>query len=163
MKFVKQAAVAAASALALSGCSLLYPHWGATTFPTDSPTQSQSASPSASASQSSQPSATPSITPMKGAQVQLMNVNADATAGVIDVVAQVTNVAEDGGQCVLTVISGNTSKSISVKAESNVDTTQCFPMELPLVGLQSGTALVTVMYRSSAYLGTSPAQAVVIP
>lgn len=155
--------ISGALVVALSGCSLLYPHWGATTFPSDTPSASQSPVPSSSASSSASPSASPSATPLKSASVQIMSATVNATGGVIDVIAQVTNVAEDGGQCILNVVSGATAKSFVVKAESNVDTTQCYPMELNIVGLQSGTAVVTVMYRSGTYLGTSPSQAVVIP
>ena len=82
----------------------------------------------------------------------------DATAGVVDVVAQISNVAEDGGQCTLTVTSGGTSKSQTVRAESNVDTTQCFPMEVSLVGLAKGSASLTVTYKSAGYIGTSAPQ-----
>jgi len=162
MKTLRFAALAI-SVAALSGCSLLYPHWGATTFPTDTTTASQSASPTASATDSATPSATPSVTAVKNATVQIMDSNVDATAGVIDVVAQVTNVAEDGGQCVLTVTSGSSTKTETVKAESNVDTTQCFPMEITLTGLASGSGVISVTYRSAGYLGTSPNQSVTIP
>jgi len=152
---------AAALAAALSGCSALYPHWGATDFPTDSP--SSSASASASASQSASASPTQSATPVQAAKVQLMNVNVDATNGVVDVVAQITNVSEDGGSCTLNVVSGSTSKQQSVRAESNVETTQCFPMEISLSGLASGTASVTVTYKSAGYVGSSLSQAITIP
>jgi hypothetical protein len=82
----------------------------------------------------------------------------DATAGVVDVVAQVTNVAEDGGQCTLTVTSGGTSKSQTVRAESNVETTQCYPMEVSLAGLAKGSASITVTYKSAGFVGTSAPQ-----
>ena len=150
--------------LALCGCSVLYPHWGATDFPTDGPSSTstslptQSAQPSASASAS----ASPSATPVQAAKVQILQLNADATNGVVDVVAQVSNVAEDGGQCTLTVTSGSTSKSQVVRAESNVDTTQCFPMEVALAGLAKGSASVTVTYKSPAYVGSSQSQTITI-
>ena len=154
MKFLKLAAVAVAG-MSLAGCSLLYPHWGATTFPTDGPTSSSSApAPTATASAS----ATPTTKPVQAAKVVILQNNVDATAGVVDVVAQVTNVAEDGGQCTLTVTSGGTSKSQTVRAESNVDTTQCFPMEVSLVGLAKGSASLTVTYKSAGYVGTSAPQ-----
>jgi len=164
MKTAKSALTALASiALAgsLAGCSALYPHWGATDFPTDGPSSSSSAS--ATPTQSSTPSQTPTTVPVQAAKVQLMNVNVDATNGVVDVVAQVTNVAETGGSCTLNVVSGSTSKQQTVRAESNVDTTQCFPMEIPLSGLASGTATVTVTYKSSGYVGSSLSQAITIP
>lgn len=155
----KIAAIIAFSALALSlsGCALLYPNWG-----TDqNPSTSQSVTPSDSASASASASAS---TPAKGAaNVQIDQATVDATAGVIDVVAQVTNFNEDGGLCTLTVQAGTQTKKISVKAESNVTTTQCYPMELSLSGLPKGTALVTVSYDSAAHAGVSVGQSVLIP
>jgi len=154
MKFLKLAAVAVAG-MSLAGCSLLYPHWGATTFPTDGPTSSSSApAPTATASAS----ATPTTKPVQAAKVVILQNNVDATAGVVDVVAQVTNVAEDGGQCTLTVTSGGTSKSQTVRAESNVETTQCYPMEVSLAGLAKGSASITVTYKSAGFVGTSAPQ-----
>jgi hypothetical protein len=155
----KIAAILAFSALtlSLSGCALLYPNWGTT----QSPGTSESANPSSSASASESPTAT---APAKGkASVQIDQANVDATAGVIDVVAQVTNFNEDGGQCTLIIQAGTQTKKISVKAESNVTSTQCYPMELSLSGLPKGTALVTVSYDSAAHAGTSAGQSVVIP
>ena len=153
--------VAAATllSLSLSGCSVLYPHWGATDFPTDSPSGTASSSPTPTSSAS----ASPSTVPVQAAKVQLMQVNVDATAGVVDVVAQITNVSEDGGSCTLSVVSGSTSKQQTVRAESNVDTTQCFPMEVSLTGLSSGTGTVTVTYKSAGYVGSSLSQAITIP
>lgn len=162
MKTLKLAALSLA-VVSLSGCSLLYPHWGATTFPTDSPSSSQTATPTPSDTASQSASPTPSSVPVKSAAVSIMDYNVDGTAGVVDVVAQVTNVAESGGQCTLTVTSGTTTKTQTVKAEANVDTTQCYPMEISLTGLASGSAVVSVTYRSAGYLGTSPGQSVTIP
>ena len=160
-KSLSALAIGALLVASLSGCTALYPHWGATDFPTDGPTSTGTAVPTPTQSASATP--TPSVTPVQAAKVQLMNVNLDATAGVVDVVAQVTNVSEDGGTCTLTVASGSTSKQQTVKAESNVDTTQCFPMEVSLSGLASGTGTVTVTYKSSGYVGSSLSQAVTIP
>lgn len=160
-KSLSALAIGALLVASLSGCTALYPHWGATDFPTDGPTSTGTAVPTPTQSASATP--TPSVTPVQAAKVQLMNVNLDATAGVVDVVAQVTNVSEDGGTCTLTLASGSTSKQQTVKAESNVDTTQCFPMEVSLSGLASGTGTVTVTYKSSGYVGSSLSQAVTIP
>lgn len=155
MKFLKLAAVAVLG-ISLAGCSLLYPHWGATTFPTDGPSSSSSASAVPTSSSSASPTA--STKPVQAAKVVILQNNVDATAGVIDVVAQVSNVAEDGGQCTLTVTSGNTTKSQTVRAESNVDSTQCYPMEVSLAGLAKGSASMTVTYKSAGYLGSSAPQ-----
>jgi hypothetical protein len=151
-------AAATLSVTMLSGCSVLYPHWGATDFPTDGPSSTSSAAPSATATASASPSAT--TKPVQAAKVQIMQLNVDATNGVVDAVAQISNVAEDGGQCVLTVTSGSTSKQQIVRAESNVDTTQCFPMEVSLSGLAKGSASVVVSYKSAGYVGSSPSETI---
>lgn len=155
----KIAAILAFSALtlSLSGCALLYPNWGTT----QNPGTSESAQPSTSSSTSA--SETPTA-PAKGkATVVIDQANVDATAGVVDVVAEITNFNEDGGLCTLTIQAGNQSKKVSVKAEANVTTTQCYPMEISLSGLPKGTALVTVSYDSAAHAGVSAGQSVVIP
>ena len=157
MKKIIALVAASGLALMLSGCSLIYPNWG-----TDqNPSTSQSAQPSESASGTPTPVETNST---KGeATVVVDQANVDATAGFLSVVAQVTNFNEDGGNCTLTVQAGNQSKTMSVKAESNVTTTQCFPMEISLSGLPKGTALVTVTYESAAHYGVSAGRSVLIP
>jgi hypothetical protein len=157
MKKIIALVAASGLALMLSGCSLIYPNWG-----TDqNPSTSQSAQPSESASGTPTPVETTST---KGeATVVVDQANVDATAGFLSVVAQVTNFNEDGGTCTLTVQAGNQSKTMSVKAESNVTTTQCFPMEISLSGLPKGTALVTVTYESAAHFGVSAGRSVLIP
>lgn len=153
----------------VTGCSLLYPHAGATTFPTDEPTKkpTKTAKPKPTASESETPSASPSPTktvkPKKPATVQIDDASVDADNGVINVIAQVTDVFEDDGKCTLVVKSGKTSKNLTVKAETNVSTTQCFPMEIDLAGLKSGDATATVTYESKKYLGTSDTWELVIP
>jgi hypothetical protein len=157
MKKIIALVAASGLALMLSGCSLIYPNWG-----TDqNPSTSQSAQPSESASGTPTPVETNST---KGeATVVVDQANVDATAGFLSVLAQVSNFNEDGGTCTLTVQAGNQSKTMSVKAESNVTTTQCFPMEISLSGLPKGTALVTVTYESAAHFGVSAGRSVLIP
>ncbi len=164
MKHLKFAAVVVL-AMGLSGCSLIYPHWGATTFPTTTPSSSASSAPSASASASAtaSASASPSSKPIQAATLQILQSNVDGTAGVIDVVAQVTNTSENGGQCTLSVTSGSVTKTQVVRAESNVDTTQCFPMEVSFAGMPKGAATYRVSYSSAGFVGSTPAQAVTIP
>lgn len=157
MKKFATVLVATAISLSLSGCALLYPNWG-----TDqSPGTSQSAAPSETPSET--PSASPTTVTKAKATVRIDDASADATAGVITVVAEVTNIAQDGGTCTLILQVGNTTKRLPFKAEANVDRTQCFPMEVPIAGLPKGTALVSVEYESTTYFGVSPAQSVVIP
>jgi hypothetical protein len=95
--------------------------------------------------------------------LQILQSNVDGTAGVIDVVAQVTNTAENGGQCTLSVTSGSVTKTQVVRAESNVDTTQCFPMEVSFAGMPKGAATYRVSYSSAGFVGSTPAQALTIP
>ena len=157
MKKIASIAVAAALALTLSGCSLLYPNWGTT----QNPSTSQSVEPSQSASETAEP--TPTNSTKGEAKVEIDMASVDATAGVVSVVAEVTNFNEDGGTCTLTLQAGNQTKKVSVKAEANVTTTQCFPMELSLSGLPKGTALVSVTYESAEHYGVSAAQSVLVP
>ena len=162
MKPLKIAAILLSST-ALAGCSLLYPHWGATTFPTDGPSSSSSAAPSASSSPTASGTPSPTVAPIQKAVVNILQSSVNATAGVVDVVAQVTNVAESGGQCTLSVTSGSVTKTQVVRAESNVDTTQCFPMEISFAGMPKGPAAYKVSYSSVGYVGATAAQAVTIP
>lgn len=152
-------AIVAASGLALllSGCSLIYPNWGTDQNPSTS--QSAEPTPSATASESASPSASAKTL----AAVEIVDSVVDATAGVVSVVAQITNFNEDGGTCTLTILAGTESKTVSVRAESNVTTTQCFPMELSLSGLPKGTALISVTYESQTHFGVSAGRSVLIP
>lgn len=157
MKKIASVLVATAIALSLSGCALLYPNWGTT----QNPGTSQSAEPSQSASET--PSASPSEVKKNKAKVEITDAYADKAAGLLSVVADVANVAQDGGTCTLILQSGTNTTRLPFKAEANVTTTQCHPMDIPLTGLAKGTVLVSVEYSSADYFGVSAAQSVVIP
>lgn len=150
---------AVATVFALSGCALLYPNWG-----TDQ-TPSTSMSPSATVeSPSASPSESASVAPQKTlAEVSLIDMGVDSAAGSIYVVAEILNAAEDGGKCTITFKSGTASKSVSVKAEANASTTQCFPAYVPIGGLPKGKGVVTITYESEKYFGTSDSYGVTIP
>jgi len=148
---------ATAIALSLSGCALLYPNWGTT----QSPGTSQSAAPSQSASESA--SASPTAVKKNNAKVEITDAYADVAAGTLSVVADVANIAQDGGTCTLILKIGANTTRLPFKAEANVTTTQCHPMDVPLSGLGKGTAIVSVEYASADYFGVSPTQSVVIP
>lgn len=157
MKKIASILLATAIALSLSGCALLYPNWG-----TDqSPGTSQSAVPSDTPSDSASPSTTPTPTKNK-ANVRINDAYADATGGVISVVADVANIAQDGGTCTLILQYGTTTKRFPFKAEANVTTTQCHPMDIPLTGIPKGTVLVSVEYSSADYFGVSASQSIAI-
>jgi hypothetical protein len=88
----------------------------------------------------------------------------DTSQGFLEVIAEVTNFAEDGGQCTLISYSGNTSKVVGTfQAESNVGTTQCFPIKVEFSSLTKGTSTVAVAYESNAYSGESGRFEVNIP
>ena len=159
MKKTLLTAAAAIGLISLSGCALIYPNWGTDQNPSTS--QSPSASES---SPSPTPSDSASATPTVGiAKFNLIEMDFDPSANAVFVVAEMLSAAENGGKCVVTFTSGAVTKSVSVKAESNATTTQCFPAYIPASGLPKGKGSVTVSYESSTYAGTSQAFGVVIP
>jgi hypothetical protein len=140
-------------ALSLGGCAFLTPNWGAI-HPSASATPSPSETP--------QPITTPTpSTKPQPVQVEVVASTVDASG--ISVVAQASNVSEDGGKCTLTVSQAATRKVVVVGAESNVVDTQCFPLNLPLTGFVSGAATFTVQYLSSTHSGISAIGQLVIP
>ena len=162
-KFIKGAAVLTAAML-LTGCSILYPNWDTTQKPSDPQTSQPVVTPSDTATPTETPSPTATQTkPAAPATINVMQVGVDAASGEVYAVAEVTNAAENGGTCTLTFVSGATTKTLVVKAEANVTTTQCFPMNLPTKGLPKGAATVTVSYSSPTFVGTSTAFPISIP
>jgi hypothetical protein len=141
--------------ITLAGCDFLTPNWGAL-------------HPTATATETATPSATPEQTPTQTSNpnkqpVSVAIVYSSADENGIDVVAQALNVSEDGGTCTLTVSQAGVKKVVSVKAESNVTDTQCFPIHLPRNGFSTGAATFTVSYESTTSLGTSSVTAIDIP
>ena len=159
MKKIFAAASAALVATTLSGCALLYPNWGTDQNPSTSMSPSETAtSPSASPSESA--SETPKQTL---AEVSLIDMGVDSGAGSLYVVAEVLNATEDGGKCTITFKSGSATKTVSVKAEANASSTQCFPAYLPIGGLPKGKGVVTITSESEKFYGTSDSYGVTIP
>ena len=159
MKKIFAAASAALVATTLSGCALLYPNWGTDQNPSTSMSPSETAtSPSASPSESA--SETPKQTL---AEVSLIDMGVDSGAGSLYVVAEVLNATEDGGKCTITFKSGSATKTVSVKAEANASSTQCFPAYLPIGGLPKSKGVVTITYESEKFYGTSDSYGVTIP
>lgn len=155
MKFrIISATVIICATLPLAGCEFLTPNWDALK-PTDTPTTAQ---PSDSPTPTEEPTTTPDLD-----KVEVVVFDATADASGIDVIANVPNVSEDGGTCTLTVSQAGTKKEVTVKAESNVTDTQCFPMFLPRKGFVSGPATFTVSYLSSTSSGVSAPSQVDIP
>ena len=157
MKKTLSVSIAALTILSLSGCALLYPNWGTDQNP------STSQSPSAT-EVSPSPSPSASSSPVVGvAQFNIIELDFDSSANAIFVVAEVLNAVENGGKCAVTFTSGAVTKSVSVKAEANASSTQCFPAYIPATGLPKGKGTVTVSYVSPNFAGTSQAYGVVIP
>jgi hypothetical protein len=101
-----------ATALVLTGCTLFYPNSGS---PEDliEPSVSASEAPAeeTATEQSASPSPSPSVSPtMAVAQLQILYT--DTSAGVLNVVAEVTNFAEDGGSCTLSYYKGATATAV---------------------------------------------------
>lgn len=163
MKRLLFSCVAVAAAITLTGCSLLYPNWGTEVKPSDpqTSTPTQTTTPTETPSETPTETQTPAV--VQKATLNIIQSGVDTTNGELYVVAEVTNVAENGGQCTINYSSGSFSKALTVKAESNVHTTQCFPISLPLKGLPKGAGTFTVTYESAAFKGSSVASAVTIP
>jgi len=159
MKKLLAAAIVFATAVTLTGCSIFYPHWGETASPSDSATPSESASVEPTPSET----ASPTAKPKQPVSVDILQSSADSGTALITVIAQASGISEDGGICTLTVVQGSTTKSISAKAESNVTDTQCFPLNLSIVGLTPGDATFTVSYSSEGYTGKSTPMSIVVP
>jgi hypothetical protein len=174
--------IAAASTLALtlSGCSGFYPNWGATGLPeepfevidvaenTDAAESDAELSVTAEPSPDASPAEpevqqSPAATQRAQVSVDILMAAVEAEFGVLTVIAQVPGIAENAGSCELRFMSGGFEKTMRVKAEQSSDYTQCFPIEMPLTGLPSGSALVTVSYESERFSGRSAATTVVIP
>ena len=149
-------------AVSLTGCALLYPNWETTANPADPASPSSSSSPLPTDTESAAPSTSPSAAKAK-AQIAFLDSGVDASAGLIYAIATVSNVVQDGGLCTLTFIGAGKTKTVTGKAEANVTTTQCHPLEMAIAGLPKGAGLITMTYDSPTHTGTSTAVGVVIP
>lgn len=151
----------------LSGCTLFYPNWGATSLPEETavttPSISETIEPTETAEPEVSESASPTEEPKKSAEVVVVFFEVLADEGILNVVAEMDSAAETGGGCTLRFKSGSKEKSFSVKAEPSSTYTQCFPFEIPLDDLPAGEGSFTVSYSSDSYQGQSAASSVVIP
>ena len=150
------------AATALSGCTLLYPNWGTDVSPSDSAGPSAPVSPSESPSATEAPSASPT-TAKKTAKILVSDSGIDATSGDIFAVVEVLDIAENGGTCSLTFTGAGSTKTVSAKAEANVNRTECYPLRISLVGLPKGAGFITVSYESDTSVGQSKSVGVVVP
>jgi len=167
--FARTLAVAAVL-LTLTGCSIFYPNWGATSLPepvTKSQTVAPEQTPTAEQTDAApEPTATPEETnePIvrKEVTVEIIMAVPEPSIGVFTVVAQIPSLSETGGKCIFTYLGNGVTKTMEVKAEPSSDYTQCFPIEFPLKKLPSGNGVVTVSYESEGHFGTSAPTSVVI-
>lgn len=160
-------ALGLATALVLAGCTLFYPNSGTPTDELIDPNASASVAPGEENSQGEATSPTnspsPSVSPTMAAAV-LNILYTDTSAGVLNVVSEVSNFAEDGGSCILSYYQGETATAIAtVKAERNVTSTQCFEFNVSFSGLPKGTVSLTVSYKSDNHIGESQKFEVIIP
>lgn len=155
-------ALSLATALVLTGCTLFYPNSGS---PEDliEPSSEISEAPAEETSPEDSPSPSPSVSPtMAPAVFQILY--SDASGGVLNVVAEVTNFAEDGGSCTLSYYKGTTATALgTVQAERNVTSTQCFPFNIDLASVPKGDLELTVSYSSENHIGESEKFEVTIP
>jgi hypothetical protein len=147
------------AAATLTGCALFYPNLGSNETPSDpmnpSPTASE-ASPTPTESQS------PTAAPKELAKPRLLF--HEIAGSDLRVIGEVINFAEDGGECIITIYSGNTPIIMErVPAEHNVSTTQCFPLTTALSRLPKGIVEVVIGYESEKYAGESEKFEVIIP
>jgi hypothetical protein len=143
----------------LAGCALFYPNLGSDETPSDpmnpSPTSSE-ASPSPTESES------PTAAPKELAKPRLLFY--EIAGPNLQIIGEVINFAEDGGECIITIYSGNTPIIMErVPAEHNVTTTQCFPLTTSLSRLPKGMVDVVIGYESAKYEGESEKFEVIIP
>jgi hypothetical protein len=142
----------------LAGCALFYPNLGRNETPSDpmdpSPTASVTPTPTASE--------TPTATPKELAKPRVLFYEIVGTN--LQIIGEVVNFAEDGGECIITFYSGNTPIVMErVPAEHNVSTTQCFPLTTALSRLPKGIIDVVIGYESEKYEGESERLQVIIP
>lgn len=169
--FVKTLTVVAIS-LTLTGCSVFYPNWGATSLPEpvtesqtiteEEPTATEETQTEPTPEETAAPEETKEPIVRKEVSVEIIMAVPEPSVGVLTVVAQIPSMSETGGKCIFKYLGNGVSKTMEVKAEPSSDYTQCFPIEFPLKDLPSGNGVVTVSYESEGHFGTSAPTSVVI-
>ena len=143
---------------ALAGCALFYPNLGSNETPSDP----MDPSPSASVTPTPTASETPTAAPKELAKPRVLFYEIVGTN--LQIIGEVVNFAEDGGECIISFYSGNTPIVMErVPAEHNVSTTQCFPLTTALSRLPKGMIDVVIGYESEKYAGESEKLQVIIP
>ncbi len=143
----------------MAGCALFYPNIGSNESPSDPLNPTPTASETTEA-----PVATETPAPVVKELAKPRIVFYDIQGTDIQVVGEVLNFAENGGECIVTFYSENTPIVMErVPAEANVSTTQCFPLTISLSRLPKGKIDLVVSYESERYEGQSEVTEVVIP
>jgi hypothetical protein len=145
----------------MTGCALFYPNIGTNETPSDpmNPTPTPTASETTEA-----PVESESPAPVVKELAKPRIVFYDITGSNIQVVGEVVNFAEAGGECIITFYADNVPIVMErVPAEPNVSTTQCFPLTVGLSRLPKGAVDVVVAYESARYEGQSEITEVIIP
>ena len=124
--FVKTLAVSTLL-LTLSGCSVFYPNWGATSLPEpvsesetvvpEETTAQETPTETATPEETTTAEATKEPVVRKEVTVEIIMAVADPAAGVVTVVAQIPNLTEAGGKCIFKYLGNGVSKTKEVKAE----------------------------------------------
>jgi hypothetical protein len=172
MRILLKSLAVSALLLTLTGCSVFYPNWGATSLP-EPVTESESvAAEETPAAEATTEEATPEETqtpeetkePIVRTEVAVEIIMAvpEPSIGVLTVVAQIPGMTESGGKCIFKYLGNGVTRTKEVKAEPSSEYTQCFPIEFPLKDLPSGNGVVTVSYESEGHFGTSAPTSVVI-
>lgn len=171
--------VAVLAGLTLSGCSAFVPSWNAQPTPIEIDNETDS-SDVIEAEPEVEPEPTETPTPDEEAEsegepetqepiersevnVEVISAMAYEDEGQLEVIAQVFDVVEDGGECTMKLLAGDFTTEATVGANRSSNYTQCAPIDIPLSDLPGGTAVVTVSYISDRYEGESQAVSVVIP
>jgi hypothetical protein len=129
----------------LAGCSIFYPN----SEPTPTPTPTHTETPT--------PTPTPTVDPnLKKVEINIRDASAFKDNGTVDVIAEALDIMEDDGRCTLVVSQGSVSETVTVNAEANVTSTQCFPMSVPLTSFKDGNLKFTVTYLSDKATGVFP-------
>lgn len=170
--------IAIVAGLTLTGCSAFVPSWNAQPTPieidnetdpadvnevpeTEPETEeTEPAAPTETAEQDPEPT---EAIERSSVTVEVISAMAYVDEGQLEVIAQVFDVVEDGGECTLKLLAGDFSSEQTVGANRSSNYTQCAPIDLPLSELPGGTAVVSVSYLSENYEGESASVSVVIP
>lgn len=172
------AVFAVLASLSLTGCSAFVPSWNAQPSPIEIDNTEDSENVIEESPVEEQPAPSTPNEPEVPAEsgedsneeveretvnVEVISAMAYEDEGLLEVIAQVFDVVEDGGECSLKLLAGDFSTELTVEANRSSNYTQCAPIDIPLSELPGGTAVVSVSYLSELHEGESASVSVVIP